>query len=746
MPLNYAGAKNVATSTKSENDFDLRKMIVLNATYRLSKSLESFEDGKEEAFLNVALSKLAMHELGKFRLPAPVDPQNPTPAEDPQTKFDEERGRRLSNVELVNEALRIAKTDKHVGTDLGIWQAIGLLGGWYALLGLAAGIGLGGFIVALLIGIGIDFGASTSAVAGFLLGLAGGGLFGVVAGFVIGTVRAATCHTKGDYDMPMQLIIPLIYRYGHLLDADVYDHVLYDLLANHTKGGASWTHEVTAVCGATFPLRILNVGETENHILMIETARYLTNNLLRLKDPTNQDYDNSQNGLQEWMLDHLQKFLKNDFWEFNSRPYQRLVVMALHNLHEFAPTRFPDLKVAKAARIVLDYLAAKYAVSSNGLRRAAPFRRLPERQQYTSLLDRNSDEETWRYLMLAGPPAWRLGINLSVLGVWMAGLVPDEATTTLLHAALGRYRVPGMILDLIINKGGQQYLQRFHHGEWDHGYGDPAVEIYYSSKSYLITGGGIYAAGRAAEDSYAMPITLMPSFSGIDWQEFIRITGTINPSDRTTQNLKDRANMGVAPGFACGRDVVIPEALLEDLTCRTPGDLTDQSCQCARQVGKNWTFINYASTKCSRKNRDRENGFYVAVWQWNPRKEKNLVSGDYGLFAVVEVDVDSRDYPFDAFINDIIQLNGSSPQYLPHSANLFKFPTGRGPEIQVYPTPYEWNDEQTALWNRVNRRHAAGNRHRKMVAGRRNNIRWRGGSAAGDGDHHFMGTPWVCDD
>jgi hypothetical protein len=115
----------------------------------------------------------------------------------------------LSNVELVNEALRGAKTDKHVGTDLDIWEAIGLLGGWYALRGLAASVGLGGFIVAILVGIGVDFGASTSAVAGFLLGLAGGGLFGVVAGFVIGTVRAATCHTKGDYDMLMQLIIPL---------------------------------------------------------------------------------------------------------------------------------------------------------------------------------------------------------------------------------------------------------------------------------------------------------------------------------------------------------------------------------------------------------------------------------------------------------------------------------------------------------------------------------------------------------
>jgi hypothetical protein len=158
-----------------------------------------------------------MHELGKFRLPPRVDPRNPTPAQDPQTKFDESRGRRLSNVELVNEALRGAKTDKHVGTDLDIWEAIGLLGGWYALRGLAASVGLGGFIVAILVGIGIDFGASTSAVAGFLLGLAGGGLFGVVAGFVIGTVRAATCHTKGDYDMLRQLIIPLVGRYGQFI-------------------------------------------------------------------------------------------------------------------------------------------------------------------------------------------------------------------------------------------------------------------------------------------------------------------------------------------------------------------------------------------------------------------------------------------------------------------------------------------------------------------------------------------------
>jgi hypothetical protein len=36
-----------------------------------SNSHESFEDGKEESFLNVALSQLAMNELGKFRRPPP---------------------------------------------------------------------------------------------------------------------------------------------------------------------------------------------------------------------------------------------------------------------------------------------------------------------------------------------------------------------------------------------------------------------------------------------------------------------------------------------------------------------------------------------------------------------------------------------------------------------------------------------------------------------------------------------------
>lgn len=238
-----------------------------------------------------------------------------------------------------------------------------------------------------------------------------------------------------------------------------------------------------------------------------------------------------------------------------------------------------------------------------------------------------------------------------------------------------------MILDLIINKSGQSFLQTFRHGKWDHGYGDPAAEIYYSSKSYLITGGGIYADGRGKESSYAMPITLMPASVGIDWQEFIRIEGGVNVLEQTNVEVKDRANMGVAPGFACGRYPVIPEALLQDPTCRTPGDLTDRSCQCARQVGKHWTFINYASTKCGRNNRGRESGFYVAVWQWNPG------GVNYGFFAVVEVDVNSRDYPFNDFIDDVIQLNGSNPQYLPHSTNMFRFPPGRGPEIHFTPDP-----------------------------------------------------------
>src|SRR5690348_4835735 len=171
-----------------------------------------------------------------------------------------------------------------------------------------------------------------------------------------------------------------MYEFGPQVERSVYNHVLHDLLTERGRPNAS---EIVIVCNFV-PFR-----ETENHVLMTESARYLTNQLLlgeaqslHIGDPQSPElararqlYDNELNGMEDWMLTHLQGFLQHDFHEYNARPYQRLSIDALRNLASYADNRKPDGRVTTAARMVLDYLTAKYAVSNSALRRATPFRR-----------------------------------------------------------------------------------------------------------------------------------------------------------------------------------------------------------------------------------------------------------------------------------------------------------------------------------------------------------------------------------
>src|SRR5262249_4224417 len=123
------------------------------------------------------------------------------------------------------------------------------------------------------------------------------------------------------------------------------------------------------------PFSPLPVPETENHIMMIESARYLTNQLL-YKRTGDHKFDNARNGMDDWMLKHLQNFLKTDFIEYNARPYQDETTFALLNLASYASTKNKSsARVHTAARMVLDYVMAKVAVSSNDSRRCVTYRR-----------------------------------------------------------------------------------------------------------------------------------------------------------------------------------------------------------------------------------------------------------------------------------------------------------------------------------------------------------------------------------
>jgi hypothetical protein len=60
----------------------------------------------------------------------------------------------------------------------------------------------------------------------------------------------------------------------------------------------------------------------------------------------------------------LRNYLRDDFAEYNAKPYQTETGRALLNLCSYAY----DAEVRLGARMVLDYISAHIAVSSNDLR------------------------------------------------------------------------------------------------------------------------------------------------------------------------------------------------------------------------------------------------------------------------------------------------------------------------------------------------------------------------------------------
>ena len=133
-------------------------------------------------------------------------------------------------------------------------------------------------------------------------------------------------------------------------------------------GGAARTDPYITPSGTCLGF---NVIETENHLLMQETARYLINSLSGADRVSNRD----------WILRFLQQLARRDFYEYNSIPYMRFDLKALYVLRDYAP----DPTVNMAAEGIIDWLFAKQALSANFDRDHRPYRRRPEAQHYAGL-------------------------------------------------------------------------------------------------------------------------------------------------------------------------------------------------------------------------------------------------------------------------------------------------------------------------------------------------------------------------
>jgi hypothetical protein len=231
-----------------------------------------------------------------------------------------------------------------------------------------------------------------------------------------------------------------------------------------------------------------DITETENHLLAINSTKYLDNQLIIQDLGADSDlaasYIDDQKDLKQWLLGRMHSYLQSDFIEYNSRPYQRHAIEAIRNVFDFADA--PDNPVAvdadlrNAARLVLDYTAAKFALGSSQGRRMVPYRR--HRADFAEAVDVDATEFNGLFDMI-NDSDHQVGLGLLYFGQNQQ-LPLTQASMNyaleVLDAATSSYVPEATIVDLAIAKDVPIY-QRIHHA---------TEEIYASDTGYLVSSGG----------------------------------------------------------------------------------------------------------------------------------------------------------------------------------------------------------------------------------------------------------------
>ncbi len=384
--------------------------------------------------------------------------------------------------------------------------------------------------------------------------------------------------------------------------------------------------------------------------MMIESARYLTNQLLfkREGDP---QFDNARNGMDEWMLKHLQHFLLDDFIEYNARPYQNYSMSALLNLYTFTSAKNPSsARVKMAAHMVLDYLMAKVAVSSNDSRRSVTYRRHAD-DYSADFMSGNFDPQNAFSMLFAG--------TTDMVG---KTTLPSSYAWAFQWGGLSDYRLPDAVLDLMVERSHRTFFQRFHHA---------ADEAYASSPSYLISSGGHYASfaypilgkGKHDDIGLALPTSFMPTGQFKSANDLIRFAGA--SSD------EKRSNMGVTADFACGLNPIIPPAYaaaavsVDQNGKRTPRNVKIEP----------WTFIDQSAAKVGAvyASKPQSHGYYVAVYH----------RGGLGFLEAYDTALHSS-LKFEDFMAGVLKRNGAT-SFKTTGKNSYVMTDGKSVVFEISP-------------------------------------------------------------
>ena len=371
-------------------------------------------------------------------------------------------------------------------------------------------------------------------------------------------------------------------------------------------GAAAIAAEAAAIGGLLLAVGFATVWtggieETENHLFMQNSSKYIKNKLMMAELRQGGDHKgfdkvaDENEEVRKWLLKRMRRVVKEDFVEYNARPYSRLSHQAILNLLDFAcevswgwdsaawPPRGGDRScdpkdqaIWTAATSVYDLSAAKISLGSNQGRRLIPFRRLVEANMQFH------DEP--RYFHDMGGNADHL---IAALQAWTASTLHGKdhkasasSIEEMMWYATSRYVPHEMILDLAVDKS-SLIEQAYTHG----GY-----EAYSSGPRWLLTAGGdsthaaqglrvnwlpfgvfgadfnIYAFSPSNDKGAGVPTTLMvdgTSDRRDTYTSFLRFEGDIE--DWGTDDGKPLKsfshNRCVSGNFACGLRLEIPDPI-----------------------------------------------------------------------------------------------------------------------------------------------------------------------------------------
>lgn len=316
---------------------------------------------------------------------------------------------------------------------------------------------------------------------------------------------------NGDYDFTETTLCHLLWMFNdkpELLYPETKKH-LVNVLITHSGGKP----HIKAP-------RSLNImRETENHIFMSETSRYLKNQWLRENGDTSKYYDNQRNGLEKWLLNHLEEKFRAGFFEFNAQPYSGYTLSPLLTLFSFAKSE----EVKKQCDKLLTRMIIEYSYSALDLRRYPPFRRRLEREKVKTF-----DEDP-----LTG-----------MLKLWLS-LKPENNVALgekLKHfafmALVSNYRPNAELIQLLLNK--EECFVALSHGI------KSSPEIYSGGKNYLLSAGGVQPAKISQIVAHPTVLFLSDDVQSLDSCFYLSDKG----------NMRNWNNTGVYKNFACANQPV----------------------------------------------------------------------------------------------------------------------------------------------------------------------------------------------